>query len=391
MLFASSLVVSQDAPLRAGCEPADEVVAHAPAGSPAQIRFAMTGPSETCYKVAVEVGDRTITGFVPASALNGLEEFTRQIQQAPAVTTSSSDNQRGLADNPLAEASGLIEQRQPRAALELLEKTIEVQGRNHQLLVLAGIAASRADEARAALDYLREAQRIKPDLSIQRLIAKLEREQSGDKSGEKLYGNRFVLRYEGGSINSDVAHAMISLLEQEFSRIAATLGCRTDEPITTVVQSTAAYRATTGAAEWSGGQFDGTKIRIPLLESKIIDARTRQVFAHELVHACLANLGHWPAWLHEGFAQKLSGEPFTPSMRTNLSSLIRAGRVPRLANMSQSWSRLSAQHATAAYALAYAAVDLLWEQYANFGIQNVLRNPSLLPGITAELDKKLLD
>jgi hypothetical protein len=69
---------------------------------------------------------------------------------------------------------------------------------------------------------------------------------------------------------------------------------------------------------------------------------------------------------------------------------MRANRVPRLENMSQSWSRLSAQHAAAAYALAFAAADLLWERYANFGIANVLRNPSMLPGITAELDKLLL-
>ena len=73
-----------------------------------------------------------------------------------------------------------------------------------------------------------------------------------------------------------------------------------------------------------------------------INERTRQIFAHELVHACLSNLGTWPAWLHEGFAQKLSGETLTPTMRNNLRALMRAEKVPRLENMSQSWSRLSA-------------------------------------------------
>jgi hypothetical protein len=297
---------------------------------------------------------------------------------------------QGSPDHPLVKASKLIEQRQPRAALEAVEQEMRSQGRSYQSLVLAGIAASQADETRLALDYLREAQRIHEDLSVQRLIEKVEREQSGDKSSEKLYGNRFLLRYESGNLNPEIAHSMVALLEQEFSRISAQLGCRMDERISTVVQSWPAYRATTGAAEWSGGQFDG-KIRIPLAESKTIDERTRQVFAHELVHACLANLGTWPAWLHEGLAQKLSGETFTPGMRNNLRALIRANRVPRLENMSQSWSRLSSQHAAAAYALAFAAADLLWEQYANVGIANVLRNPAMLPSITAELDKRLLD
>lgn len=404
VLLASALVLKQDAPLRAGCEASDEIVGQAPAGSPAQIRFAVNGPSETCYKVAVQVGDRILSGFLPVSALKGVEEFNRQIQRAPRLGASTADAGATrsaaaptsnlptfqAADHPLAKASQLLDQRQPRAALELAEQSIKVNGRDYQSLLLAGIAASEADENRIALDYLREAQRMKEDLSVQRLIEKLARESTGDKSGEKLYGNRFVLRYEGGNLHPDVAHAMVSLLEQEFSRIAAQLGCRTDERITTVVQSMAAYRATTGAAEWSGGQFDG-KIRIPVVESKTIDERTRQVFGHELVHACLANLGHWPAWLHEGIAQKLSGESFTPSMRNNLRALIRAHKVPRLENMSQSWSRLSGQHAAAAYALAFAAADLLFENYANFGIANVLRNPSMLPAITAELDKRLLD
>src|SRR5688572_10529048 len=92
VLLASALVVKQDAPLRSGCEASDEVVAQAPAGSPAQIRFAMNGPTETCYKVAVQVGDKTLSGFVPASALKGVEEFTKQIQQAPQVTNSSRHN-----------------------------------------------------------------------------------------------------------------------------------------------------------------------------------------------------------------------------------------------------------------------------------------------------------
>jgi hypothetical protein len=154
------------------------------------------------------------------------------------------------------------------------------------------------------------------------------------------------------------------------------------------VQSWPAYRATTGAAEWSAGQFDG-KIRIPVADSKAMDERTRKVFAHELVHACLANLGTWPSWLHEGLAQKLSGETTTPYMRNNLRVLMREKKVPRLENMSQSWSRLSAQHAAAAYALALAAADEFMDMYANFGIANVLRNPSMLPRVTAELDKRL--
>jgi hypothetical protein len=401
VLLATGLFVKQDAPLRAGCQSSDEVVAHVPAGSPAEVRFAMSGTTETCYKVSIQVGGKTLDGYVPASALEGLEEFTKQIQKAASVAAGRTMTPRateqvnlpsvvGSPDHPLVRASKMLEQRQPRAALDVVEQGMRVYGRDYQTLLLAGIAAYQADETRIALDYLRESQRLHEDLSVQRLIAKLEKEQSSDKSGEKLYGNRFLLRYEGGNLDADVARAMVATLEQEFSRIASQLGCRTDERIVAIVQSWPAYRATTGAAEWSGGQFDG-KIRIPVANSKSLDDRTRQVFAHELVHACLSNMGSWPAWLHEGMAQKLSGEIMTPGMRSNLRALMRANKVPRLENMSQSWSRLSAQHAAAAYAVSFEAVDLMMEMYANFGIANVLRNPAMLPQVTAALDKRLFE
>jgi hypothetical protein len=402
LLATAGLVVKQETPLRAGCEASDEVVARVPAGSPTEIKFAMSGPTETCYKVTVQSAGSAVTGYVPASALQGLEHFAKQVREAPtvsgAVTSSSvmtSATERGKMpsiegspNHPLVRASRLLEQRQPRAALELVEKQIHTQGRDYQSLVLAGIAAYQADEMRVALEYLQQSQSFHQDHSVQRMIEKLQQERAGDKSGEKLYGNRFLLRYEGGNLEPDLARSMVGLLEQEFSRIAAQLGCRTDERIVAVVQSWPAYRATTGAAEWSAGQFDG-KIRIPVADSKAMDERTRKVFAHELVHACLANLGTWPSWLHEGLAQKLSGETTTPYMRNNLRVLMREKKVPRLENMSQSWSRLSAQHAAAAYALALAAADEFMDMYANFGIANVLRNPSMLPRVTAELDKRL--
>jgi hypothetical protein len=42
-----------------------------------------------------------------------------------------------------------------------------------------------------------------------------------------------------------------------------------------------------------------------------------------------------------------------------------------------------------AYNLALAAADALYDNYASYGIRNVLNNPDNLRQITAELDKKL--
>ena len=398
LFFASSLVVKQDqAPLRKGCEARDELVAALPKGAPVEIRFAMSGATETCYKVSTTVEGKPLQGYLPASALTGLEEFEKARQSAPSVSSASPASQPALApppvngppNHPLVRASALLEQHQPRAALDVVEKAMRVTGRDYQYLVLAGICAYQTDEPKKALDYLKEAEQLNPDRAVGQMIARLEKEVAGDKSGDRLLGNRFLLRYEGGVLDTDVARSMVTILEEEYRRISSELGCRSEDRIVTVVQSRQSYRASTDAAEWSGGQFDG-KIRIPVSETKSISPETRKVFAHEIVHACLASMGRWPSWLHEGLAQKLSGDSLRPAQRTMLRAAIKQGTLPKLENMSQNWSRMSSMHAAIAYAYALSAVELLMEQYQAYGIQNILRNPERLPQITAQLDKMLI-
>ncbi len=116
----------------------------------------------------------------------------------------------------------------------------------------------------------------------------------------------------------------------------------------------------------------------------------RRVLAHEIVHACLTNISAaWPAWLHEGLAQKLSGETLSPAERDQIRTMAASHAIPRLENMGQTWSRMSAQHARIAYWVALAAVDLLFSGNGGLGLKNVLANPEQLAGITAELDRKL--
>src|SRR5258707_93184 len=89
LLFAAALTVKQDqAPLRSGCEARDQVVATLPAGTPVEIRFAMSGPAETCYKISAKVGGNDTIGYVPASALTGLESFEQGLKNAPTLEVS---------------------------------------------------------------------------------------------------------------------------------------------------------------------------------------------------------------------------------------------------------------------------------------------------------------
>jgi hypothetical protein len=115
----------------------------------------------------------------------------------------------------------------------------------------------------------------------------------------------------------------------------------------------------------------------------------RQTFAHEIVHACLANMGSWPTWLHEGLAQRLSGRTLSPSTKEALRALAQQGKLPKLGELGQSWTSLNAVEATLAYHLALAAAEVLYEKHTIFGVRNLLKSPEQLPRVTAELDKVL--
>ena len=395
-LAAATQTVKVDQyPLRSGCDQNDPIVTRLHAGDPVRIKFSLAGAAQPCYVVSATVDGKVVDGNLPADALTGLEDFERSRRDAAPVSASAapaanipipSSNARTSPE--MDRAIQLLQRNQPREALEILQKFQKLFPNNPELLALSGTAAYKSDNLRLALEYWKQSLDIKADPMVERNYKVALRESENDKSSEKKFGTRFLLRYEGAVADSDTAHAMIGILEEEFSRISFQIGCRADERIVTIVQGRQAYLKTTGAPDWSGGGYDG-KIRIPVLDRAQVSARTRQLFAHELVHACLANIGSWPIWLHEGLAQRLSGEPELPGVRETIKRMAKEGKLPKLVGLGQSWGNKSTAEAQFAYGMARTAVDLFFQYHAEFGIRNLMNNPSALPGITDDLDRRL--
>src|SRR5437879_5468629 len=106
LLFAAALTVGRDqAALRDGCDASDATITKVPAGSPVELRFAMSGSTDTCYKVNVTVAGKTISGYMPASALAGLESFQDGLRNAPAMEVSK-QMQSQIANMQAAAVSG---------------------------------------------------------------------------------------------------------------------------------------------------------------------------------------------------------------------------------------------------------------------------------------------
>ena len=401
LLLLAALAVKQDqTPLRSGCEAADETIATLPAGTPVEVRFRVADGSD-CFKIAATVDGKPVVGYVPASALSNVDQFEQQRNAAVSLDSSRALNPVEVeskkvaarsGDPALKQASQLIEANQPTRALEIMEPMLKRDPKNPDLLLLAGLAAYRADQARIALDYWKQSLDLAPNDALERIYDKVRRESQADRSGDKLYGLHVALRYEGQTLAADTARAVVATLDQEFSRVSSLLGCWTDERIVAIVQSREAYLRTTGAAEWSGGQYDG-RIHISWMDGTDVSPEIRRRLAHELVHACITNLSVGgppaPAWLQEGLAQKLSGDTLSTAARDRLRELAEAHKIPRLEDLRQNWSRMSTENARIAYNLALAAADALYDNFYSYGIRNVVTNPQILQQVTAEIDKKL--
>jgi hypothetical protein len=401
LLLLAALTIKQDqTPLRAACGDGEQAVATLSAGTPLEVRFGIDDGSR-CLKVSATVDGHSVIGYVPEDAVIGVDQFDLARNSASTLDLPIRDLAQHLTlsvnalkvpdGGPMAEAVALLQSNHPQEALGLLEKLANSKTADPSLLTAAGLAAWKSDQTRTALDYWKRSLDQKRDDGLAALYAKVKREVEADKSGEKLYGSRVLVRYESGALPADTARALLGMLDSEVARISEQLGCNSTERLVAVVQTRQAYFQATGAAEWSGGLYDG-RIHIPLDNGAPVDAHLRRLLAHETVHACLALIpsgaSPWPSWLHEGLAQKLSGDRLNPAMRQQILRTAEEHAIPRLEQLGQNWSGLSTANAQIAYAMALAAVDLLMEN-ETYSIRNVLNNPDRLPQITADLDKRL--
>ena len=395
LLAASVVVRPGGAALRAGCDRESETVAVLEAGQTVRVRFAYAG--EDCYKVAVETSGRTTTGYLGSRDLAGLERFDEErraaVEPSGSVKAGSAEaaevRARAARESPgMAEvraALDALDGNEPSRALAVLQPVLKSRA-DPGLLALAGVAAWKNDEPGSALEYWKQSLALRPDPEIDRLCKTVERETAGDRSIGRAIGIRVMLRYEPDKVSAELARTMVLAIDSEMDRISGVLGCTVRERLVAVVQSRDAYLATTGAAEWSGGRYDG-RIRVALIDDDAVGPRTRRVFAHELVHACLAQLGAWPAWLQEGLAQKLSGDRLPPETSGRLRSA--AGRLPRLEDLGKDLAAAGSEVARDRYALALLAADRLMDDYGGMGLRNILANRNLFDQITGELNRKL--
>lgn len=288
----------------------------------------------------------------------------------------------------LLRGQALLQLTRPREALEIVRPALAAHPRDPDLLAVAGLSAYLADEPAAARAYLRQSLEQAPNGGIEKILLRIEKEAQAAESTYTAYGTRFVLRYERSRLPPETSRRLLELFEAEANRISLELGCPLPSRQPVIVQSVENYRSATGTAAWSAGHYDGRiRIAVPLKADAV--PHVRQVFAHEYVHSCLARMARWPAWFHEGMAQRLSGENTEPADRTLRRILGAGGALPSLSDLGDDWSRLGEDRAALAYALSLAAVELLYEKLHPAGIRNLLGGSARLAELSGMLQTEL--
>lgn len=435
---APELVVARDhTPVLLECGDASSPVGLLDQGQTVRLRFALAGTDSRCYSIAAEVDGRSVTGYVSRDALIGIEELERErrdasvgqvvrggvdairlsqprdrpfpdspepaagpeaLRAAAALEAGNPQEVPGILDSAAVEdgdrlvaalrAKAYLQLTRPAEALAALEPALARRPNDAALLGLAGMAAFQGDRLDQAERYLARSLELEPNPGLESTYRRVQREAAADESADKAVGSRFNLRYEGDALPDDVARELVREFDAEIKRVSSRLGCPFDERLNVIVQTAETFRKATGAADWSGGRYDG-RIHIALAPDGVVDEEVRATFSHEFVHACLSRKGRWPAWLHEGLAQRHSGRRLGAESRAALTELNRERGLPSLRRLGAGWGALDGREAAVAYALALAAADLLYEDLKDYGVRNLLNNPARLETVTQRLDERL--
>lgn len=110
----------------------------------------------------------------------------------------------------------------------------------------------------------------------------------------------------------DIADEAILVLNNTFEELTRVFGSKPTEKVTLRFLTPDEFYRATGSPTWTSAMYFGGEISVPLNTSGAVNlAHLKRALRHEYVHAVVAELSgsKCPAWLDEGLAQLIEGEP----------------------------------------------------------------------------------
>jgi len=256
-------------------------------------------------------------------------------------------------------------------ALQYSERAVRESPNSPDSLTVLGYVQYAADHNQEAIRTWKHALELRPDLAVQQMLAKAERDATVQSSYSERESSHFTLHYEGQQSSESLRNQILSTLDAEYDDLVRELGIAPRNNISVVLYTSQSFFDVTQAPSWTGAVNDG-KLRIPVQGVTSVTPELARVLKHELAHSFINQLssGRCPQWLNEGIAQLVEPKPLASGNR--LAQIYKAQQEIPLNALEGGFMNFSTAQATLAYAESLAAAQYINESYGMSDLQRIL-------------------
>jgi hypothetical protein len=248
-------------------------------------------------------------------------------------------------------------------AISCAQRATRIVPDSPDALAVLGYAQLSASRSRDAIESWKKSLALRPDATLERMLARAERESAAETNYSERDSGHFALRFEGGQSSDLFRDQLLATLEAHFEDLSRTFGSEPPGRIQVVLYTSQSFFDVTRAPSWTGALNDG-KLRIPLRGVDFVTPSLARILRHELAHSFVNQLAanRCPEWLNEGIAQMLEPRSLAGE-RGRLAELWQSGREIPLNRLDHGFASLSAAEAALAYDESLAVVSYIDRRY----------------------------
>jgi tetratricopeptide (TPR) repeat protein len=282
-------------------------------------------------------------------------------------------------------AATLLRTGQTAQALSCAQHAASMDPTSPDALAMLGFAQFASDRTPDAIRSWKKSLTLRPDATISEYLARAQRESNAESDFSQRESSHFNLHFEGKETSETFRRDLLSTLDSEYDDLVRDLGYSPHDNIAVTLYTQQAFFDVTRAPSWTGAINDG-KLRIPISGVQSVTPELARILKHELTHSFVSQMSsnRCPTWLNEGIAQIEEGRSSAAHGR-QLAQLFADGNEIPFNMLEDSFLRLSAPEATAAYAESLAAAEYIRDVYGMSEIARILERLAQGSSIEAAL------
>ena len=246
-----------------------------------------------------------------------------------------------------------------RQAMDAAQRATRLAPDSPDAFTVLGFAQFMSDRSQDAVRSWKRSLQLRPDPTVERFLAKAQREVAAEANFSERETGHFTLRYEGRQTSDEFRRQLLQVLDADYNDLSAQLDAQPRYSIPVVLYTEQEFFDVTQAPGWTNAINDG-KLRIPVSGLTEMTPELARVLKHELAHSFINQLsaGRCPQWLHEGIAQLLEPRS-TAYFGRRLGQLMSEHQALPFNMLEGSFIRFSTPEARLAYDESLAAAEYI--------------------------------